>query len=362
MDLPQLSSLTNEEVEDRFWDGLAPIWCENFTDACFWTRGDTLHALVEAAKSVYVPSPASESALSISTPLHSAVSQSHVPILRHLLELGFDPNVMALSNPTRCVTPLMATIISSNRFEREAFDLLCSRANINLELRTPVYEIHILHFAVVKLDLEMLQHVTSRIPLHNASTTALGHTLLHVASMPACRLRIQRNASIIRKIIHETRDTRSFNDHSCFWYVSDQSLPPDTELTEQLLVLRYLWENGVRDIDARDVHGNTALHYLAGCRTLNWPLLDWWLEDTLVQRVWNQSENVYGATPSMLEVAGSEIENGTGGCSFPDDEDCKWQSERAERKEAVWNSILQKVERVESSGPHPLANFYYTST
>ena len=28
MDLPQMSGLTLEEVEDRFWDGMAPFWCE----------------------------------------------------------------------------------------------------------------------------------------------------------------------------------------------------------------------------------------------------------------------------------------------------------------------------------------------
>lgn len=367
MDLPQISSLTREEVEDRFWEGMAPFWCEeNFTDACFWPHGDTLHALVEAAKSgsieifnmllvsgadatswkkpqFYVPSPASESALSISSPLHAAIANSKLPMLWHLLELGFDPNTMALSNPTRCVTPLMATIISSNKFEREAFDILCSRPNISLELRTPVYEVHVLHFAVAKLDLEMLQHVATRIPLQNAGTTALGHTLLHIACMPAYSLKIQRHASIIRKSIHETRDTRSFNDYNSLGAVSDRILPLEAGLEQQSLVVRYLWDNGIKDVDERDVHGNTALHYLAGCRTLNDPLLDWWLEDDSVRDVWGWSENAHGATPWMLKLAGSRVEKGPGGCSFAQDNDCNWLADRAEKKEAVWDSLLQKV-------------------
>lgn len=367
MDLPQLSSLTREEVEDRFYEGMAPFWCEEgFTDACFWPHGDTLHSLVEAAKSgsveifdmlleagadasfwkkpqFYVPAPATESALSISTPLHQACSNGNTRMLWHLLELGFDPNTMALSNPTRCVTPLMATIIGSNRFQKEAFDILCSRPNISLELRTPVYEVHLLHFAVAKLDLEMLQHVATRIPLQNAGTTALGHTLLHIACMPACSIRIQRHASIIRKSIHETRDTRPFNDYNSLGPISDRILPPETDLTRQSLVVNYLWESGIRDIEARDIHGNTALHYLAGCRTINRGLLDWWFGDMTVEKVWNHSWNIYGFSPYMLEIAGAKVEKGPGGYTFAENEECNFLAGRIEKKENVWNELLKKV-------------------
>lgn len=366
MDLPQISSLTREEVEDRYWEGMAPFWCEeNFTDACFWPHGNTLHALVEAAKSgsieifdmlleagadttfwkkpqFYVPSPASESALSISSPLHAAIANSNLPILWHLLELGFDPNTMALSNPTRCVTPLMATVISSDKFEKEAFDILYSRPNIGLELRTPVYEVHFLHFAVAKLDLDMLKHVATRIPLHTAGTTALGHTLLHIACMPAYSLKIQRHASLIRKSIHETRDTRSFNDYNSLGPVSDRILPPETELEQQRLIVKYLWKNGINDPDARDIHGNTPLHYLAGCRTINDHLLDWWLQDDSVCDVWGSSQNSHGATPWMLKVAGSRVKKDICGFSFANEDDCNWLTDRAEKKEAIWDALLQK--------------------
>jgi hypothetical protein len=93
MDLDQLAILTMEEVEDRFWEGLAPFWCEEgFTPTEFYPHGNALSSLIEAAKSgsirifdqlmaagadkeFWMKSHASwrQSSLCVSTPLHAAV-------------------------------------------------------------------------------------------------------------------------------------------------------------------------------------------------------------------------------------------------------------------------------------------------
>lgn len=96
-DLPQISIITWEEIEDRFWDGMAPFWCEEaFTPTTFYHHGESMPSLVEAARSgtidmfdmlleagagasfwmsphFFVPDPPTESSLSVSSPLHAAL-------------------------------------------------------------------------------------------------------------------------------------------------------------------------------------------------------------------------------------------------------------------------------------------------
>ncbi|KAF4625487.1 hypothetical protein G7Y89_g12679 [Cudoniella acicularis] len=333
MDLPQISSLTSQEVEDREWDAMAPFWCEEgFTEADFWVNGDTMPSLVQAAKGnsidifqalldagadcsfwtrpqFYVPEPASESSLSISSPLHAAISSSNPRMLQHILDLGFDPNTMPLANPTRCVTPLMSTIVHCREFNKNAFCTLSSRPNINFDIRTPVYDVHILHFAVARLDIEVLIHVASIIPLKNAGTTALGHTLLHIACMPTGAFQVQRHAGIIHRSIHETRDLRPFNDDN----VPGPNYGPRgfmsclRDFDAQMQVVKYLWENGIQDINQQDIHGNTPLHYLASWGIINQELLDWWIEDAPVSLAWQESYNNNQVTPQQMAGEGKQV-------------------------------------------------------
>jgi hypothetical protein len=372
MDLPQISTLTEEEVGDRRWDGLAPFWCEEgFTPSSFWIHGKLMHSLVEAAglghiedfdlllesgadasfwmrPRLFVPEPPSTSSLCISTPIHAAIENGKHSMLRHILDMGFDPNTMALSNPTRCVTPLMATIIRRDRFDKESFNILSTRPNINFDIRTPVYDVHLLHFAVAKLDLSMLKHVVSFVPLRNAGTTALGHTLLHIACMPSKNNEIQHRSDMIMKSIHETRDTRQENDHNFIpahdpWFSRHPS-----ELYAQSIVVQYLWDNGICDIESKDVHGNTALHYLAACRGVNYVLLSWMMRFKEVAQVWTHSQNGYTATPDDLRAAGMSIAlDSAGGYPLVTPKSL-WKISRAIRKEKIWDRLL--VHYVEKSG------------
>lgn len=363
MNLPQISSLTCEEVEDRFEDGMAPFWCEEgFTQAFFWTNGESMHSLIEAAKygsieifemllgagadasfwtrpQFCVPEPPTESSLAVSSPLHAAIEARNAGMLKYLLGKGFDPNTMPLVNPTRCVTPLMSTIVHCSSFNKEAFDCLSHTSNINFEIRTPVYGVHILHFAVARLDLGLLKRVITKTPLANAGKTALGHTLLHIACMPADASQVQRYASVICRSIHETRNLRPFNDTNAL-----RASSPACEVKHfaQAEIVKYLWESGITDIEKRDVHGNTALHYLASSRYINQELLDWWLDvgGLNVADLWHESYNEYGITPGQMEAAGKEVRE-TRGDVLELQLERYYSDERAKIKEEIWKDLLE---------------------
>jgi ankyrin repeat protein len=365
MNLPQISSLTCEEVEDRFEDGMAPFWCEEgFTQAFFWTNGESMHSLIEAAKcgsieifemllsagadasfwtqpQFCVPEPATESSLCVSSPLHAAIEARNGRMVEYLLEKGFDPNTMPLVNPTRCVTPLMSTIVHCSSFNKEAFDILSQAPNINFEIRTPVYGVHLLHFAVARLDLELLKHVVKKTPLTNAGETALGHTLLHIACMPADASQVQRYADITCRSIHETRDLRPFNDTNALRARSHFS-DDEKHFAAQTEVVKYLWQNGITDLDKRDVHGNTALHYLAGCRAVNQDLLDWWFNmgGSNVADHWHDSYNEHGTTPWQMEAVGKEVRT-TRADALESQLEKYYSDERAKKKEEIWRDLLQ---------------------
>ena len=368
MDLPQISKLTLEEVEDRFVDGMAPFWCEEgFTPKDFYPNGGSIHSLVASASSgnteifdrtlqagadasfwlspdIDTPEPPTASSLSVSSPLHAAVEIGNLAMVKHLLDLNFDPNVLPLASPTRAYTPLQNLIIGPN-FSEAIFDTLISHPSINPHIRTPIYQVHILHFAVARLDLDILRYISSphkpKIPIRSAGVTALGHTLLHIACMPADSLHVQRRAEVIYRSVHETRDLRPFNDpHAQFPPKYDA--PPsifEGEFAAQTSIVKYLWENGFKDIEARDVHGNTALHYLAGCHSMNWGLLGWLYEvDGDVERVFREARNAVGATPGELACAAGECSSKFGWCEWFE----RFNSRaRVKRKEEIWRGLLR---------------------
>jgi ankyrin repeat protein len=373
-DLEQLAPLTFEEVEDRFVDGMAPFWCEeSFTPRDFYPCGASLSSLIAAAQmgsieifdqlrsagansSFWMTGCADrewfKTCLCISTPLHSAIEGHHTNMVNHLLNLGFDPNIMPTANPTRCVTPLMATITACHNhvlqpFNKEVFDILISHPKIDTRIRTPIYGVHLLHFAVARLNLDMLKHVVSRLHYADGAITALGHNLLHIACMPANSLYVQRHSEIVFRSIHETRDLSFSNDRfpapeTAFPNWTTQAFYTN-HFPAQAAVVKYLWEQGIRDLDAKDVHGNTPLHYLAGCHIMNHQLLNWWLivlKDANVERIWKESRNAVGATPKDLYLEAEKVRI-EGNFGWKPWFERKWRSARVERKESIWKWLLE---------------------
>ena len=62
----------------------------------------------------------------------------------------------------------------------DTYNLLKVRG-VDPAIRTLVFGVHMLHFAAVLLRMDLLKGI--EIPLSKASTTAIGHSLLHVAAL-----------------------------------------------------------------------------------------------------------------------------------------------------------------------------------
>jgi ankyrin repeat protein len=216
-----------------------------------------------------IPDPITPSSLSLSIPIHAALQRKDVEMLEYLLAKGFDINTRPLANPTRCFTPIMTTAIYPKTFNKVAFDLLAASPCINFNIRTPVYRVHLLH-AVATLNLSILKHIARKVPLKNAGKTKLGHTLLHIACLPADAQEVQYHSLAIFRSIHETRDLHAHNDPHMELSggmrfdpgVSEEELKIQAAQTE---VVKYLCDNGIYQVWEKDVHGNTPFHYLVGC-------------------------------------------------------------------------------------------------
>jgi hypothetical protein len=174
--------------------------------------------------------------------------------------------------------------------------------------------------------------------------------------MPSDALSVQRHAEIIYDSIHETRDLHATNDPyaSCPPDLNFYPIVEEKELQRQAVVVKYLWENGIRDVEKRDVHGNTALHYLAGCREFNGELMDWWIEQEGVERVWREGSNDYGASPEELYYAGQIAKRDRARGWMPWFDRSRWTDARKRRKEDIWKGLIHEKKRqiLESGSMH----------
>ncbi|KAL8671647.1 MAG: hypothetical protein Q9168_003853 [Polycauliona sp. 1 TL-2023] len=76
----------------------------------------------------------------------------------------------------------------------------------------------------------------------------------------------------------------------------------------QVEVVRYLFENcKTLDIAAKDIHGNTALHYLASYRNINEELLDLLWQEDYAEEAWRANKNRYGFTAAELFRSGFNV-------------------------------------------------------
>ncbi|KAL5363195.1 ankyrin repeat-containing domain protein [Aspergillus floccosus] len=225
------------------------------------------------------------SALSTSSPVHEAIAAGHSAMLHKLLhQHHYSPNYRPLTAaPTLALPPLSYALACCDPDDpniRECITELRSHPNLDPHLRTPIFDIHPLHFAVARHSPALLSWLA--LPLSSAGATALGHTLLHIASLPQTSESIdETNPDVVRSIHCARTLDPAWLPHPS---PSPLHLRPQprsrlnplrprarTPLTlaeqhAQLQILRVLVDAGI-DVTAQDVDGNTALHYLAA--TLN---------------------------------------------------------------------------------------------
>ncbi|CEL10452.1 hypothetical protein ASPCAL13571 [Aspergillus calidoustus] len=264
--------------------------------------------------------------LTTSSPLHEALYWGEQAMVRHLLSTcGHSPNYRPRAAPTMALPPLSHILVRCDLDDENVHNCLVdllAHPRLDLNLRTPVFGIHPLHFATAHHNPKLLTWLAGFIPggLAAARTTALGHTLLHIACLPLIPNQIVAKNPNVLKSIHciRTVDYR--------WHPRAKLLPSPTcgevataeeiasidpqpltvaEQQAQLATIRVLIEarqgqEEVADVRAKDVDGNTALHYLAG--TLN-------TSDETIELVrgleggeeaWWEAKNHWGLTPSQL--------------------------------------------------------------
>jgi hypothetical protein len=257
----------------------------------------------------------SSSAFARSTPLHAAIMSNNMAMLRCLLDRGFNPNARALITGSCALSPAQYAITVDNL---EAYSVLSSHDKLDSTVVTPVFGVHILHFATARLRLDLL-HATN-LPLSSAPATALGHTLLHVACLPyqTCEVQVPEK---IQQSVHDIRNMKRSQEIRClpdeaqydeFGNKIDRAWTPledrtkavrnmPDELRQQASVCKLLvTELGPGVIGIAYIHGNTALHYLAGSWFLNEDLIAWLRAQTGGERVWQDTKNRWGHTPQAL--------------------------------------------------------------
>jgi hypothetical protein len=281
-------------------------------DASVWLKPDMPGSLPNEEE-------LSSSALALSTPLHAAIASNNITMLHTLLDRGFNPNSRALITGSLALTPAQYAIIIGNM---EAYNVLDAHDQIDRDILTPVFHVHTLHFTSALLRKDLMQ--ATKIPLSSVAPTSLGHTLLHVACLPRDLTEVQTS----EKVEQSTHDIRSLRETSGILrrrenilYDSDgYQIRPETQYDEsgrailastdrdipdefhrQEDICKFIIsELGAEQIGLSDVHGNTALHYLAGAWYLNENLISWMRAQTNAEFVWQKAENRWGHTPQVL--------------------------------------------------------------
>jgi len=113
----------------------------------------------------------------ISTPAHVAIVSKDLVMLQKLFERGISPNARALIAGNQALTPSQYAIMLG---DLEAYSLLLEHG-ADLSITTPVFNVHVLHFAVAQLRVDLLEAVG--LAHAGAPVTSMSHTRLHVACL-----------------------------------------------------------------------------------------------------------------------------------------------------------------------------------
>lgn len=249
------------------------------------------------------------SGASVATPLHAAIATRNTVMVQALLDRGFNPNAQALIAGSQALTPAQFAIVTE---DFEAYSILEKHPQFDPSVLTPVFKVHTLHFAVSLLNPEALNSVNCE--LSDAPLTALGHSLLHVACLPATLRDIQNTEKITKKVTEaRTLITTSRPNRELSFSDSGERITPEkrsfqyplvdhlerlrNEMSNQTTICkRMVTELGAAIIGLADVHGFTALHYLAGMFCTNKELITWLRAQDGGEEVWCTTKSMYGDT------------------------------------------------------------------
>lgn len=329
-------SITELEIQDRR-ETRSRFWAETKFPSFAFPISPPLHALSAAIKTqntelyeYLVSHGADESAwkdqekyklltedlsasyFAVESPMLVSIQNEDAKSMEFLLSRGHKPDTFNMVYLTRCMSPLMATLAKPHPW-LEGFNMLAPHAD--LSLLTPIFQCHALHFAVATHNLPLIQRVIAAMggpaAAQAVAPTALGHTLLHIASLPIDDSVVNMHSKAIWSSIH---DFRTLDEK---W--EPQHLTPIPPLTQsqrrgrgrgspsfvrskrgtlfarrirnapsfrtlsteehasQAAVIWYLIRSESvprRHLVAPDIHGNIALHYLVSLRSPDYQLID----------------------------------------------------------------------------------------
>ncbi|KAL4949663.1 hypothetical protein BDW69DRAFT_188080 [Aspergillus filifer] len=241
----------------------------------------------------------------------------------HLLSTcGYFPNYRPLAAPTVALPPLSYAIARCNindpHVQRCIADLLI-HPQLDINLRTPIFGVHVLHFATAHHNPDLLTWLASFIPggLAVAGKTALGHTSLHIAYLPLTAGQTDAGVDNVTTSIHCVRTLdwgwAPYDLHSPIFaqFKTPHELgllwaKPMTEAQNkaQRVTIELLLRWGGCDVSAQDMDRNTALHYLAGTLGIDELTVRVVRELKGGEDVWKKAKNIWGLTPSDLWIGG----------------------------------------------------------
>lgn len=251
-------------------------------DASYWQQ-----------TSLSSPSSKTHSATARSTPLHLAIQGGHETMIKHLLQLDFNPSLLPLVNPATATTPLMASIVC-HAIAPSAYALLSNHPLADFQVHTPYCKAHMAHFAVASFNTEALEDLVRRQSCDLAITTALGQNLLHLAFLPMDNIDLVDSPAKQASL----RGSRS----TALPYMSDSSGRRSWDKGQERII-DWLSARCPELVVGRDVFGNTPLHYHA-CSWSDLKNLPQALQvHASTMDVWENAKNAQGYTPRELSLA-----------------------------------------------------------
>ncbi|KAJ6577663.1 hypothetical protein B0H19DRAFT_566663 [Mycena capillaripes] len=284
----------------------------------------------------------SPSFLSASSPLHAAITGRHNATILRLLSppLSLDPNIIPLGPPVRSLTPSMQCLCATPP-NLDALAVLFARPLYSAGTRTPDFGVHLAHFAAAHLSAALLRQLPNA--LRDAGTTTRGHTLLHVVCMPRDETHVNVFAPAVHQSVrfvctvdparkpirlHATCPQRAHRGLPLAPEVEAPLFGPQDEgfFDAQVGVLAFLRGAIVEEaeeesrqmkdlIRQRDADSNTALHFLAGYRSVNMRAVQMLRavdednegegEEDGGLGIWETAKNRWGFTPRDLFEAGT---------------------------------------------------------
>lgn len=287
-------------------------------EAAWITESDSFHP----GDSMHVPSR-----WAVEPPLWVAIRNKDEKMLKFLLERDHKPHLFPEALVTRSYNALMYAILLK---WTAGFDIMSTMGN--LSLLSPVFGCHILHFAVARLEIDLLSHVIDTFEDSGEKVaavvprTAFGHTVLLIASLPLEDNNVNMHSLPIYNSIHEFRtlDTvwrpvkLSYNTidrsrgpssrgrvrggHTTGAYRGPRFQDvPQHQLDAQAEVISYILQILPEEqMTLQDVHGNTFLHYLASIRNPDEALLTHVRTYSGGKAAWNTIPNSRGFTAKNL--------------------------------------------------------------